>query len=259
MPGDNKPSFIPKRTPNKKSSQKKIVRRVYILDYIAYIVFFGGLIATAGVFVYELQTTNELVGIQDELVEERNNFSDAEMSEIVELEKRIDAAYDRVQNNVSIFSLLNALEDLVVESIRFKSLHLSREEDEKVAVDVVVSTDSFDSTIFQRRVLKGDELANGIVIQDLNVNVDRRVADAQGISNALSQQLGVETERIGFTLLLDIPRDNILFDPTVFREQPQLQGIERRSFPIPGESVEVDTEEQADETQTDDEVNEISI
>ena len=173
MAEGTKPSFIPKRSPNKKQPQQRAVRRVYILDYIAYIIFFGGLISSAGVFVYHLQASNELVQVQESLVAERSVFSEAEMREVLEFEQRIEAAFGRVKNNISLSYLFSELEQLVVETVRFDSLKLERNEDTEVNIEVPIFTNSLNSTIFQRRVLNGDEMVRDISVNNIAVTVDR--------------------------------------------------------------------------------------
>ena len=238
MPGTNTPSFIPKRTP-KKHSKKRVTRRIYIVAYIAYIVFFGTLIATAGVFVYQLQVKNQLVTQQQALIEERKKFSQAEMGEILELEQRLEFAKERVERHVSIASLFDSLEASVAETVQFASLDLQREEDidaetgrrngESIKLNIETMTDSFDSTLFQRSALEQNPTIKAIFVENVGIGTRLSTDGEDGDVDPLLIVLD-ESTRISFDIAIDVQLEDIPFNP--FSNSQPFQGESMIAPPV---------------------------
>lgn len=233
MPQKNSPSFIPKRTPGKKAAKEQTSRRVYILDYVAYIVFFGGLIATGAVFVLDVQANNQLYNVQEELVAEREEFSEAEMQRILELEKKINAAYDRIENHIAVSTLLTKLESLVVETVQFANFNFTRVDDTTVELVINVLTDSFDSTLSQREEFNQDELSENLLLQDISIQLERGLSQLSGSQSGVPVQPETAATRVSFTLNLDVPTDTILYDPTLYDLFPVVSPREAESNDVP--------------------------
>ena len=230
MPGNSSTSFIPKRTPTKKK-KRGAARRIYIIAYVAYVVFFGTLIATAGVYVYKLQVNSQLIAQQEALVAEREKFSQADMERVLELEKRIEYAKERVERHVSITSFFESLEASVAETVQFAGIQLDRVEvvdeesgefrGEYIEMDVNTLTDSFDSTIFQRRVLAQNDSIADITIEDLGLAIQAPSEDEEEDGQP-QDRLSILTEaqqeatRVRFNMILEVPRENIPFDPFAY-------------------------------------------
>lgn len=151
-------SFIPHR-PTQGKIQNRGVRKVYILTYVSYIVFFGTLLSIGGVLAYKFTLNAQLTRQQQLLSEERSKFKQADIESIKELEQRIDTSKDRMDKHVSVLSIFEAFEKAAVQSLRFASFTYTRKTDESPEVTITGDGDTFNSVLFQRDVL----LANPIL------------------------------------------------------------------------------------------------
>ena len=159
-------SFIPKRGPVK-HSRASSSRQVYIFTYISYVIIFATLLAAGGVFLYGKYYDKKLESEVSALNAEINSFSEADMQKVLEFDRRLGQADDRLRNSVSLVSVFSALEEATIDSVRLNSLNLQREEDESFAMTATVETDSFDSAIFQRGVYQRNQTVGNVKVADV--------------------------------------------------------------------------------------------
>jgi hypothetical protein len=156
-------SFIPNR-PTQGNLKNRGVRKVYILTYISYVVFFGTLLAVGGVFAYKFTLNAQLTRQQQLLADERSRFKQADIESVKELERRINTSKERMDKHLSVLSVFESFEKAAVQSLRFASLTYARKTDEGPEVTITGDSDTFNSVLFQRDVLLANPvLANATV------------------------------------------------------------------------------------------------
>lgn len=156
-------SFIPQR-PTKGKTNTRRVRKIYVLTYISYVLFFGAVLAAAGTFFYNVLIESQLQSAQQTLTAEREKFSQSDIESVRELDKKIKMAGERLNNHISVVSIFEAIEASAVQSLRFIEFSYERLNDEAPVVVLKGTTGSFDSVIFQRDVLKANPvLADGYI------------------------------------------------------------------------------------------------
>ncbi len=99
MPNTPASSFIPKQGPAKRSRQV-VSRQVHIFTVLSYVLFFGALSASVGVFLYSKHTDNQL---RDEVVALDTaiaNFSTEKMEQVKAFNTRLIQAQDRISKSV---------------------------------------------------------------------------------------------------------------------------------------------------------------
>lgn len=169
-------SFIPHR-PTQGNIQNRGVRKVYILTYVSYVVFFGTILAVGGVLAYKFTLNTQLVRQQQLLSEERNKFKEGDIESVKTLERRINTSKERMDKHVSVVSVFDAFEKAAVQSLHFSNIVYKRISDASVKVTVTGTADAFNGILFQRDVLlsnpvlakatvSGVELATGSSVND---------------------------------------------------------------------------------------------
>lgn len=189
-------SFIPKRGPSK-LKQKEVSRQVYVFTYISYILMFATLLATGGVFLYgqyvERQLNEEIAALNTEI----GSFSEANMARVTDFDERLQQATGRLNSSVSMAALLEALEDATIESVQLQNLSVSREFDDRYVLSGSVQTDSFDSTIFQRRVFEQDGTIDSVSISGVQTST---------LTSGTSDEGSLQARPIvNFTAELEVP------------------------------------------------------
>lgn len=188
-------SFIPKRGPVKRS-RGAASRQVYVFTIISYVLMFATLLATGSVYLYGKYVNKQLDGEVSALNTEINSFSEADMQQVIEFDRRLGQAYDRLDNSVSIVSVFEALEAATIDTVQISTLDIVREKDEKFVLSASIETDSFDSTIFQRGVFKRSQTIESVAIS--GVQATSKNGESSG-SDVSSRQL------ITFTAQLEVP------------------------------------------------------
>ncbi|MEK7461964.1 MAG: hypothetical protein AAB618_00075 [Patescibacteria group bacterium] len=168
MPNTPSSSFIPKQGPAKHSRQV-VSRQVHLFTVLSYVLFFGALAASAGVFLYarhiDSQQREEVAALDTAIA----NFSDEKMEQVKAFNTRLMQAEDRITNSVSAISIFEALEESTVQAAALESLTLKRVADEKFLITALINTDTFDSTLFQRGLYERNPVIKTVSFEDVSL------------------------------------------------------------------------------------------
>jgi len=159
-------SFIPK-SPVKGTVKPRGVRRVYILTYVTYVLFFGTLLATAGVFMYGLTIDAQLVSEKERLSVERDSFNQADLEKVRELESRMDTAFSILDRHVSLHSVFKALEVVTLRPVQLYGFEYTKDLNNSLNLTLLARTKNFNNALFQREILSGNAILNGATISDI--------------------------------------------------------------------------------------------
>lgn len=194
-------SFIPKRGP---SSKPKHVtsRQVYLFTIVSYLLFFGALVASGGVFFYERYVTEQLQQEVVALDEEIGLFRESDMEAVRNFENRLDYTAERVAASVSLVSLFEVLEAATAESAQITDMTVERNGDNYYAVTANMQTDTYDSSFFQREFYEQLPLTNVTMLENVLINTTpEESTTANGPTVTFTAVLGVP--------VADIPSDPI--------------------------------------------------
>jgi hypothetical protein len=168
MPNSPSSSFIPKQGPARHSRQV-VSRQVHLFTVISYILFFSALAGSVAVFLYHKYTKNQLDAEVVALSNEIGSFSDVKMEQVRSFNMRLNQAADRIGNSVSTVAVLEALEDATVQSVGIDTLEMERVGDETYVVTAEITTNTFDSSLFQRGVYERSPIVESVTIEDLGL------------------------------------------------------------------------------------------
>ncbi len=168
MPNTPASSFIPKQGPAKRSRQV-VSRQVHVLTIVSYILFFGSLVAAAGVFLYDRHINNQLRNEVVALDAAIANFSNDKMEQVKAFNTRLEYAQNRIANSVSAVSIFESLEDSTAQAVAIQSLKLTRVEDQKFLIEANINTDTFDSALFQRGLYERNSVIESVAFEDIGL------------------------------------------------------------------------------------------
>lgn len=241
MPDLRNSSFIPKQGPAKRRKSTS-TRQVYFFTLISYAVLLASFIAAGGVFFYDRYVNAQLDQQVAVLNGEIGIFNEADMQRVLEFDRRLNQAQNRLSNSTSIVSVFEALEDSVTNDIQIDTLSIERKGDETYKLSATIVTDSFDATIFQRGIFQSSNIISSVDIADVNT------ADLSDGEEFIP--------RVNFTADLEIPLNDVPFVPgsSGFSNPPPVIPTPAPiNTPEPEEAVaDVDTaDNQAEESEDD--------
>jgi len=196
-------SFIPQR-PTQGTIKNRTVKKVYLLTYISFILFFSTILGTAATFVYKNIQIKRLEIQKSQLVAEKNKFSESDIESVRELDKRIESAKIRLANHVSVVSVFKALEESTAQSMLLKTFEYTREDDASPKVVLTAETKIFNSVLFQREILSANAVFAKSVFSD--IGLVKSIAMPESSTDA--------TSTITLKITTPINPDVIPFKPT---------------------------------------------
>ena len=211
MPGSSSNnSFIPKRGSALGSKRKSVSRQVYVFTIISYVVLFATLLATGGVFLYENYLKSERDAVISQLHSDITSFSRADMEALQQFDRYLDQAYGRLDMSVSVSSIFSAIEAATIDTVRLETLGFERENDMAYLLTASVKTDSFDSTIFQRKVFENNAIVSSVVVRDVQA-ASAKSDESDNSSNGGGSN--PRSERLSFTAELGVPLSAVPYVP----------------------------------------------
>jgi hypothetical protein len=168
MPETPNSSFIPRQSPVRQARHAEF-RQIHLLSVFSYGVFAIALALTTGAYFYQRHVEAQLEIKVEELDQAINGFNQADMNQVREFNTRLVQARERLENGISLTSIFGALEEATLKSVTFDSLKLERDSDAGVALEVKMSTDTFDSSLFQRGVLERSSVVESVLVDSLTL------------------------------------------------------------------------------------------
>lgn len=153
-------SFIPK-APVRGTVNKRRVRKVYVFTYLIYIFFIGSLLTAGGAWLYKLSVQRDLDAMKVTLNSEREQFNQADLERIRELNQRMEEVKRLLDNTVSMRSVLEAIEAVTVSAVDITGFSYHKEDSGALTLALAASADSFNTALFQRQVLASNPILAG--------------------------------------------------------------------------------------------------
>lgn len=230
-------SFIPE-SPVRGSNKPKGVRNVYILTYVAYVLFFGTILAAAGVFGYGFSVNAQLSSDKNSLLAERDSFNQADMERIRELDLRMQSAFDILNRQVSLTSLLHMLEEKTVRPVQIYGLEYTKGVDNSLNLALQVRSGNFNNALFQREEFFNDPVLAGATISEVEF-----------IQSELESKSDLAVQGVSFLITKTLSTSDIPYTVTLKRDltdtiPDSAENID--TIPLEGDSIDfVDTQQSA--------------
>lgn len=215
MANDSRPSFIPRRTPTAPKKQRSS-RSIGVFGYLSYILFFGSILLSLGMFIVSQQVQSTLQEKQTELTAIKDEFQQSEMDRVREYERflgQLSAVFDR---SMSIGQLFTAIEGSIVETVFMTDMELERTADE-LTLAASVQSDSFDAALFQRSVYEEFPVLGNFVLEDVTLQSAGQSASSDDDEEEESAVTTVVSggDVVDFSLTFALDTESLPFSPQV--------------------------------------------
>lgn len=215
MATSNNASFIPK-SPRPGAGRSRIVKRIYVLSYVSYVLFFSALLVVVAVYVYSSIIDNQVAASQAALTEQRQRFSQEQLSEIRELEKQMLLAEDILDRSISPSKLFNELEEVVSDRVAFTGANFKREQNlDSFTYEFSGISNNFNDIIYQRDILNRSQL-----LAEADLSTYDYSLESENDDNSSNNE-----PSISFTFTDTVSGSAIAYEPPVM-EQPAANSTE---------------------------------
>jgi len=201
-PNTSQSSFIPKRGATR-AKRRKPAKQIFVFALVAYSMVFASLLASGASYLYKNYTTSILQTEVGLLNSEISTFSVSDLSVVSEFDLTLQRAVDRINNSASVASALDAIALSTAQPVKIESLLMERSGDDYVLLTADITAQSFDSALFQRKLLSADpQLFTEVLIEDVSV-VGPVDTEQQIVSRPLTNQ------PVTFTATMQMPIESL--------------------------------------------------
>ncbi len=173
-------SFIPK-SGARAVQRTRSTKRIYVLAYISYIVFFTTLFAVIGVFIYGFTITRSLNSLKDQLSAEQQRFATSDIETIRSLDKRMRQSMILLNESTAPSRIFSDIESIVSSNIFFSAMTYKQLPGNKFSIELVGQASDFESIVKQKEFLSGSS-----VLKDANVTAYDYSLSGEGQNITLS-------------------------------------------------------------------------
>ncbi|MBP7006607.1 MAG: hypothetical protein KBC44_01925 [Candidatus Pacebacteria bacterium] len=176
-------SFIPKKP--LVSQRATTSQPIGLLTIIPLIIFFGMIIAGAGIYFYKNSLAQSLTKMENDLNLARNRFEDDKISQLELLDKRLRASSSVLNNHVTVSPIFQALQEVTMKTVRYTRFDYSITGDTpEIKVTMAGQTTNYKSIALQSELFANKKFfidpvfsnlsldEKGNVMFDLTFNVD---------------------------------------------------------------------------------------
>ncbi len=177
MPESPTSSFIPKRGPGKKPASARTGNFV-LFSVLSYALFVSAPLASAGVFIYERHAENQFNKAVVALDQAIINFNEEDLKRLTEFNERLSISKSLLESHASIVTLLQTIENSTAQTVKFKTIDITRKDKSTLAVTGILSTTNFDGALFQRTSYIATDIINNPLFTDVKL-IQPKVEDSK--------------------------------------------------------------------------------
>ena len=210
-PNSSQSSFIPKRGPAR-AKRRKPAKRIFVFSLVAYSLVFASLLASGASYLYKNYTTSLLQNEVGLLNSEITTFSVSDLSVVSEFDLTLQRATDRINNTASVVAALSAIETAIAQPVQITSLTMERAGDQNIIIVAQIAARSFDSALFQRKLLNADQgLFTEVLIEDVSIVT---ATDRTNNTGELLDDAPLTSQPLTFTVTMQMPIESLPYSST---------------------------------------------
>lgn len=157
-------SFIPSGAAA--AAKPRQVRKIYIFTYLIYVFFAVTILVALGIFAYNQYLSSQIAGAKQDLVEKQASFNSSALAEVEMLEGRISQAVSIFNSQVSLYRVLEVVEDVLLRSVTISGFEYA-DNMRSVTLKMSTSLPDFNAAVYQRTVLGNHPLFTGATIKNI--------------------------------------------------------------------------------------------
>ena len=156
-------SFIPK-SGAKTVQRNRGTRRIYLLAYISYIVFFSTLFVVVGIYLYAATVNRSLASLKEQLSVEQQRFAVSDIEQVKTFDKRMSEATRLLEESSAPSRIFSDIEAIVASNIYFSSMTYQQLPNRQFEIELVGRATNFNQLINQEDLLENSELLKDATI-----------------------------------------------------------------------------------------------
>lgn len=157
-------SFIPK-SGVKTVQRTRSTRRIYLLAYVSYIVFFSTLFVVVGIYLYAATVDRSLNSLKAQLATEQQRFAVSDIERIRQLDNRMQSAMTLLEQSSAPSRIFSDIEAIVASNIYFSSMTYERLPNNQFNIELIGRATDFNQALTQRELM-----ANSQILQDAEIS-----------------------------------------------------------------------------------------
>lgn len=168
---ETKTEFIPKK-PLAEERVEHVARKrpVSIVSFLATIIFFASLIGAGGVYFYKVTLTKRVTEMGKQLELARGAFEPTLITDMQDLDKRINAARQILSSHITISPIFEALEDLTLKTIRFTDFTYSMSDGGQITIEMSGKAIDYKSIAIQSDLFDGNKHIKNQIFSNLTLD-----------------------------------------------------------------------------------------
>ncbi len=220
MQPNNRSSFIPKKS-IKRVERVRSGKRVYILSYVAYAVFFGTIVVAGAVFFYSQLLEKELATKIGELETQRVAFNQSNIQKVKEVERQLKMADYFFKRHSSPYAALHELERIAVDKITFNTFDYNRVDSDTIELTISGGTDRFDGVAFQSGLLADSPILKSAEFSGISKQGEFSVVSNTTRTKNNSSNKNTDTDNtpalpVTFTINKVLGFDDLPYNPSIY-------------------------------------------
>ena len=156
-------SFIPK-SGAKTVQRNRGTRRLYLLAYISYIVFFSTLFVVVGIYLYAATVNRSLTSLKEQLSVEQQRFAVSDIEQVKTFDKRMSEATRLLEESSAPSRIFSDIESIVASNIYFSSMTYGQLPNRQFEIELVGRATNFNQLINQEDLLENSQLLKDATI-----------------------------------------------------------------------------------------------
>ena len=175
-------SFIPK-SGAKTVQRNRGTRRIYLLAYISYIVFFSTLFVVVGVYLYAATINRNLTSLREQLSVEQQRFAVSDIEQVKTFDKRMSEATRLLEESSAPSRIFSDIESIVASNIYFSSMTYSQLPNRQFEIELVGRATNFNQLINQEDLLENSQLLKDATITSYDYGLGGGEGDLSGTAS----------------------------------------------------------------------------
>lgn len=166
-------SFIPKKPVYApKTGKIKSGKGPNFLSLLGLVFFLGSILMAGGVFVWKLQTQATIDSQISDLKKAQAEFDEKTIAAATRLNERIIAVKDLLDNHKAPSEVFSVLENITLETVRFRKLSYVTEEDGSISMMGTGQAIGFESVVLQSDEFGGTGSFRDVIFSEVQSNVE---------------------------------------------------------------------------------------
>lgn len=168
---DSNASFIPKNS-NRVKRRVNGTRRIYLLSYFSYVIFFGTLLTVLGTYFYAIQVTSQLDDMKAKLQVTSKQFATGDLNTVLAVEKKLIAANQLLDDTLAPSRLFRDIELVVAQNIQFTELEYEYLPNKTFQISLTGLASDFNQLLYQRDLMNSSPLLQNAEVVSYDYTID---------------------------------------------------------------------------------------